>query len=298
MKTIASLRNLRLAGAVAAAALAFAAATPARAQLGYGPGADRGLEVKLRPLGARAFDAASTASPEGRASAGGVGSGKKYDGLVVKHSGVALEARVFAGEKWSEWKKAGVELGTPGKPIGGLALRAAKGTIRYRVAFADVGLSEWVEDGSPVGGSDAALAIEAIDVEYRATAPKDAKVEYRAFLRGSGWGPWVGEGQTAGGTGDTPELLAIQIRSGHDIRYEVSLFARGFLPTAKENQTAGDVSGENRVEGLRIFGGGVPVRYRVKLSKSGWLPWASDGSIAGMPGGYEKIEAFELRVYR
>ncbi len=259
--------------------------------------ADPGLEVKVRALGGD-WKVLPSAGPGRTVALGQSGLGTAIDGIALKATAGALEYQVLVdGAGWQPWKKQGEPAGTTGQKIGGLRIRTVGGYVRYRVSFLGVGYSDWREDGRAFGRTEDPLAIDALEVEYL-SKPKPLDLEYRARFRDTGFTPWVKAGQTAEGKGPNAELVDLQIRSTGDVRYELSVFARGFRTTAKNGQSAGyaeGAEGKDRIDGVRIFGGRVPLRYRLRLERDGWTNWESDGNECGEIMGYQRIQAIEIR---
>ena len=291
------MRLTRVHSAAATAALVLAttfAAPRAQAQLGYG--ADKGLKVKVKALNGDWLGEAGDGSDH--TIAGVIGSDTPIEAFSVTHSRTHIEIDAMSNGHWTGWQKPGQPAGIPGSKMEAVRMRVDLGSIRYRVAFAGIGLSEWAEDGAIAGRPYQGLAIEAIEVQFLYDAKATDRFEYRAYFRGSGPTPWLKPGESAQPTKGVPELMAIEFRAGKGIKSEVAMTALGWLPTVLEGEVAGRPNGKGRVEALRLFGGVSPVQYRVKLEGRGWTAWSFDGEECGALGQSLRIEGIQVDVKR
>ncbi len=251
------------------------------------------VELKVRTLGGE-WQTSSSAS--GKVTGGKAGSGVLLDGLSVAIPGVKTEMLPFIQEMnpSRSWKTDGQPAGIAGKKLEGFRLKVDKGSIRYRGSFAGVGLSDWTQDGAPVGGPGGGIFLEAVEVEYRTVSAADAPVEFRAAFRGQSFTPWLPVGSTAAGKGEKPALTAFEVRSGFHVRYEVCYPSNEWQGTTNEGYVAGYPGGDHNVEAIRIFSESVRVGYRVKLAGRDWSPWCYGGEACGEPGSGLRIEAIQI----
>ncbi len=283
--------------AFALALLAAAALVPARplaAQLGYGP--DKGLRVRVHAWNGDWLAEAGDGSDH--AIGGLIGSDRPIDQITVTHSRAKIEVDAMIEGQWTGWKSGGAPSGKIGSKIEAVRMRVDVGSIRYRVAFTGIGLSDWAEDGAVAGRSFQNLSVESVEVLYRLDAKANDTFEYRAYFRGVAPTPWLQPGDVAETKAAKPELMGLEFRAGKGIRSEVAMTALGWLPTALEGEVAGRPGGRGRVEALRLFGGVSPMQYRVKVEGRGWLPWCFDGEECGAMGQSLRIEAVQVDIKR
>jgi len=238
------------------------------------------LEIRYRKIG---DDWKSVSSSSGKVQAGKPGSGVALDGLAIEIPGVKAEIFPFVeGKTYKRWTIAAQPSGVAGKKLEGFRLKVDKGTVRYRGSFLGVGLSEWAEDGNPLGESDAGLVLESVEVEYTAPTTELPSVEYRAAF-GKELSPWTAVGFPLKGSGAGSPLTALSVRSGGDVRCEVWVTGKGWTPPAVNGEVAG-IPGGPLVQSIRIYSPKVPIAYRVKVRGRGWSDWCYTGEECAIPG--------------
>lgn len=163
------------------------------------------------------------------------------------------------------------------------------------------------------------LSLSLLGVVFMATpaaakADTAAGVNYRAHIQHFGWQIASSNGNTAGTTGKSLRLEALDISltgapAGASISYEAHVQHTGWQNAMKDGATAGTTGKSLRVEALKITLNGMPgysVRYRAHVQQLGWLPWqqTADGGtlasagIAGTTGRSLRVEAVQIELVR
>ena len=97
--------------------------------------------------------------------------------------------------------------------------------------------------------------------------------QYRAYVSGIGWQPYVSSLQTAGTTGQGLSMQSVEIKP-YPGRADYVTFNNGCTCMYA-----------------------VKTYYRVHVAGSGWLPWTGNGSPAGTAGSGRQIEALQIVAY-
>ena len=121
-------------------------------------------------------------------------------------------------------------------------------------------------------------------------------IKYRAHIENIGWQDWKMEGETAGTTGESLRMEAIQISAPFDIWGAAHIENKGWVDYGKiDKETIIGTVGEGlRLECLKLKGN---FKYRVHIQNSGWSTWTvADGTVTlGSVGMALRIEAIEMR---
>jgi len=133
-------------------------------------------------------------------------------------------------------------------------------------------------------------------------------VTYQTHVQNIGWQNWVSDGATAGTTGQSLRVEAININltnplPGMHIVYQTHVQNIGWQAAVQDGATAGTTGQSLRVEAIRILlSGSVPagyhVKYRVHQENIGWGNWVVDSQQAGVTGQSLRLEALEIGVYK
>ena len=129
-------------------------------------------------------------------------------------------------------------------------------------------------------------------------------VSYRAHCQTYGWMSYQKNGASAGTSGESKRMEALQIRlqnapySG-DIVYQTHCQTYGWLSEVKNDAIAGTVGESKRVEAVRIkltgeMANHYDVYYRVHAQTFGWMGWAKNGESAGSAGYSKRLEAIQV----
>ena len=125
-------------------------------------------------------------------------------------------------------------------------------------------------------------------------------LSYQAYVEKIGWMRTVGEGQTAGTTGEGLRMEAIRINlSG--IEYQTHIEGIGWQRWVSDGDVSGTTNRSLRMEAIRIhltgsYANSYDVRYRVHVEGRGWTNWVSNGEIAGTTGQSRRIEAIQIAL--
>ncbi|MGE5341161.1 MAG: hypothetical protein ACM3SY_06730 [Candidatus Omnitrophota bacterium] len=128
-------------------------------------------------------------------------------------------------------------------------------------------------------------------------------VIYRAHVASKGWLNWVSDGQTAGTTGQSRKMEAVEIRLNSKLgpiklQYRANISGKGWLPWVSAGHNIGKTSETIRMEALEIRlvnpPAGYSIKYRAHVAALGWLPWVFDGQTAGTIGQNRRMEAVEI----
>ena len=283
--------------AAAVACLGLGSLSPLEAQdtSGFGYDGPVGLRGRFRTVGGDWQ--AITPNPLGPVRAGQPGAAASLDGFSVKDATAQIEYQVLLAGSWQTWRGQGQAAGTVKKPIEGIKIRAGNGSVRYRVSSRSAGFSDWVEDGEPALAADHG-PVNSVEVEWRPMATKGASLEFRVLFKDHAFTPWLKGGAKAELEKEATDLIGLEIRNGHGVRYEVALDGR-WQPTAIDGELAGDPTGKHRITSFRVFGGASPVRYRMKSKENAeWMPWFSDGDECPEAGSNRPIQAIQIEPDR
>ncbi len=202
-----------------------------------------------------------------------------------------------------------------------------KGCVTYQSHVQDIGWQDSAADGAKSGTTGQSKRMEALRI-YLAN-PKDANgkeiagsIEYRAHVQDIGWQNWVSEGKTAGTTGQSKRLEAVQIRltgelaKQYDVYYRVHSANIGDLGWAKNGETAGSIEYRKAVESvyIKVVKKGsqdAPTQSgrtyldaanigklsnTVSVSGKGWQSAVGNKQTAGTTGQSRQIEALKLSI--
>ena len=134
-------------------------------------------------------------------------------------------------------------------------------------------------------------------------------VEYRTHVQDFGWQATKADGETAGTSGVSKRLEAIEIKLADNESYTGSIEYRthvqdiGWQGYVKDGAMAGTSKQSKRLEAIQIkLTGDIAnyyhVYYRVHAQDYGWLDWACDDQVAGTYGLSKRLEAIEIKLVR
>ena len=137
-----------------------------------------------------------------------------------------------------------------------------------------------------------------IDPTPYLTAPiseKPYKIKYQGHVQGIGWQVWVGDGETAGTTGQNLRLEGLHIDAPFEIKAKAHIQENGWVDYGiiNKNTLIGTEGERKRLEALCFKGN---FKFRVHLENFGWTPWTvADGICTlGTVGQRLKIEGIEI----
>ena len=237
-------------------------------------------------------------------------------------SSVSVAAHV-AGIGWQDAASAPSYAGTVGQ---GRAVQAVRVSLSgpvsdsydvwYRVHAAGYGWLGWAKDGEAAGTEGLGVQAEALQVvlvEKGGDAPSSGapaelsapSLSLRAHVAGIGWQAAVGNGGTAGTTGQARAVEAISAEVSSPVSgglsYSAHVAGIGWQDEASGGALAGTTGQGRAVEcvKMRLTGGlseYYDVWYRAYVQDYGWLGWASDGARAGTTGIGYRLEALQVRI--
>ena len=237
-------------------------------------------------------------------------------------SSVSVAAHV-AGIGWQDAASAPSYAGTVGQ---GRAVQAVRVSLSgpvsdsydvwYRVHAAGYGWLGWAKDGEAAGTEGLGVqaeALQAVLVEKGGDAPSTGdpaelsvpSLSLRAHVSGVGWQPAVGNGGTAGTTGQSRavEAIAAEVSSpvSGGLSYSAHVSGVGWQDEVSGGAVAGTTGQGRAVECVKMRLTGdlseyYDVWYRAYVQDYGWLGWASDGARAGTTGIGYRVEALQVRV--
>ena len=237
-------------------------------------------------------------------------------------SSVSVAAHV-AGIGWQDAASAPSYAGTVGQGRAVQAVRVSlsgpvseRYDVWYRVHAAGYGWLGWAKDGEAAGTEGLGVqaeALQAVLVEKGGDAPSTGdpaelsvpSLSLRAHVSGVGWQPAVGNGGTAGTTGQSRavEAIAAEVSSpvSGGLSYSAHVSGIGWQDEVSDGAVAGTTGQGRAVEcvKMRLTGGlseYYDVWYRAYVQDYGWLGWASDGARAGTTGIGYRVEALQVRV--
>lgn len=259
------------------------------------------------------------------AMAGTTGRGLSLQCLKLKLEGlegsIAYQAHV-AQVGWQGEVSDGAEAGTTGRGLAIEALRirldgaaAETNDVYYRVHSANIGWLGWARNGEPAGSAGFANGIEAIEVKlvpkgtavegYGTLAFKERLVSSEAHVSNIGWRSAVYDGATAGTTGRSLALEAVQVSNASTL-YAGAIVGQGYVQRAGwqeevRNGTVGTTGQSRSLQAVRFrlegaLGEAYDVYYRAHVAQIGWLGWAQNGANAGSVGYDLPIEAVQVML--
>ena len=129
-------------------------------------------------------------------------------------------------------------------------------------------------------------------------------INYSVHCQTYGWMNTVGDGQTAGTTGQTKRLESIKISLGETgysggVQYRTHVQTYGWQGWKQNGQESGTTGQAKRLEAIQIkLTGDVAnyydVYYRTHVQKFGWLGWAKNGESSGSAGYAYRMEGIEI----
>ena len=134
-----------------------------------------------------------------------------------------------------------------------------------------------------------------------ASAQTKPTLTYRAYVQSHGWMSFRAEGQTAGTTGESRRMEALNLRitGGARVRARAHVQGHGWMSIAEGTDiTVGTTGQSRRMEALTLELVNSPygIEYRVHVQGHGWIPWQRNGGTAGTTGESRRIEAVEARI--
>lgn len=122
-------------------------------------------------------------------------------------------------------------------------------------------------------------------------------IRYRGHIERIGWQEWKTNGQTAGTTGESRRLEAIQIDAPFEVRAKAHIQEMGWVDygVINKNTVIGTTGKGKRLECLCLKGN---FKFRVHIEKNGWTPWTNADGVCtlGTVGQKLRIEAIQIEL--
>lgn len=266
-------------------------------------------------------------------TAGTTGQSKHVEALTValdpgkESGGLSIEAHV-QDYGWRAAVGSGQTAGTTGENRRMEAVRikltgsiANNYDIYYRVHAANIGWMAWAKNGENAGTQGYGYAIEAVQIVLQkkgAGAPsanpanatadafrqKPVAVSYRAHVSNIGWQGYVENGATAGTTGRSLSVEALNVTLTNKV-LDGDIQTRAFVADSGwqgwTTDQAGTTGQSKQIEAVRIRLTGAmaekyDVYYRVHSAEVGWLGWAKNGESAGTEGYSYGVQALQVKL--
>ena len=132
-------------------------------------------------------------------------------------------------------------------------------------------------------------------------------VSYRTHVQDEGWQNYVKNGETAGTSGKSLRLEAMNIKLVNNedknlhIKYQVHVEDIGWQNWKTDDEMAGTSGKSLRLEAIRICldtSEDYSIMYRVHVQDEGWQGWKTDGEMAGTSGKSLRLEAIQIKIVK
>ena len=123
---------------------------------------------------------------------------------------------------------------------------------------------------------------------------KLSALSYRAHVQTYGWMVWVTEGQTAGTTGMSKRMEAVQFSESSGITAQAHCQTYGNMQPVPAGQICGTTGQGKRMEAIKL-NANYKIQYRAHLQGTGWTDWVSNGEWCGTKGEGRRMEAIEVK---
>ena len=174
----------------------------------------------------------------------------------------------------------------------------------------NIGWMDPVSSGKVAGTTGRGLNLEALKISLEvdgATSQEQIAnaISVEAHVSNVGWQAAVGNGGTAGTTGQSRavEAIAAEVSSpvSGGLSYSAHVSGVGWQDEVSGGAVAGTTGQGRAVECVKMRLTGdlseyYDVWYRAYVQDYGWLGWASDGARAGTTGIGYRVEALQVRV--
>ncbi len=227
---------------------------------------------------------------------------------------------------WQGWTSSTAGTTGQSKHIEALQIRlsgnmANKYDIYYRVHAANFGWMKWAKNGESAGTEGYGYNLEAVQIKLvkkGSSAPSESganvnyafskapiRINYQAHVQDIGWQATVNNGGTAGTTGKSKRIEALNVSlSNSDYAGGVQIRAHVQDIGWQGWSTSGGTTGKGkRVEAIQVrLTGDVAnyydVYYRVHAQDVGWTTWAKNSASAGTEGYGRRLEAIQIRLVK
>ena len=262
-------------------------------------------------------------------TAGTSGQSKRLEGIKINlmdndlHSGDIQYQTHIQDIGWQDWKSNGDLSGTTNQSKRLEAIRikltgniAEYYDIYYRVHTQNFGWLDWAKNGNSAGTAGYSYRLEAIEIKLitkDGAAPGNTVkpyiqryIKYNTHVQDIGWQDSMYDGETAGTSGQSKRLEAIQINLDNqiyngNIEYSTHIQDIGWQDWKSNGAIAGTSGQSKRLEAIKINLTGemaekYDIYYRVHAQNFGWLDWAKNGAASGTEGYSYRLEAIEIKL--
>ena len=176
---------------------------------------------------------------------------------------------------------------------------ASKYSVFYQTFVFSKGWTPWAKDEEISGSIGGGFPITAIRIML---VPK---ITYRAHIEEEGWMNYVGQGETAGTTGQglRMESFAIELSdySYGNVVYRAHIAEIGWGQNCYNGASAGTTNLSLQAEAFQVELEGTAaekydVLYRAHVAERGWLEWQRNGTMAGTSGEKLQMEAIQTML--
>ncbi|AAK79499.1 uncharacterized protein YjdB [Clostridium acetobutylicum] len=304
------MKNKKIVGFIAAAAVAFGLGLPSNSHFNADTEIGISYQGHVENIGWQA------PKKDGE-EAGTDGKGLRVEALKLNLTNAPAGAHIeYQGHVenigWQDWKTDGQEAGTDGK---GLRVEALKiklknmpgYSIQYRAHVQNVGWQDWVSDGQEAGTDGKGLRVEALEIKIvKVSDNSTVGVSYVGHVQNVGWQEPNENGQISGTEGQGLRVEALKLNlvnapEGAHIKYQGHVENIGWQDPAEDGQETGTDGQGLRVEAIKIALENMPgysVQYRAHVQNVGWQNWVSDGQESGTDGKGLRVEAIEVRIVK
>jgi len=153
----------------------------------------------------------------------------------------------------------------------------------------------------------AAVPVETTALAELAAAPSQPySIEYRAHVANIGWQSWLKDGETAGTSGRSLAVEALNIKLNGtgltgSVEYRLHVSNIGWQNWVKDGALSGTTGRALQSEAVSIrltkeLAIEYDVYYRVHVRDIGWMGWVKNGADAGTVGLALRMEAIEIQL--
>lgn len=242
--------------------------------------------------------------------------------LTDKSYGSIRYSAYVEGSGWMSEVKDGATMGTTGESRQLEALQislvgevAQHYDVYYRVHASGFGWLGWTSNGQKAGSVGYSYQMEAVQVslvQKGASAPSPignafktpGNIAYSTHVSAIGWQGAVADGKTAGTTGKSLAVEALQVNvpeAGYtgEVVYSSHVSGIGWMRDVRNGGLSGTVGRALQMEAFKVSLTGelaqrYDVYYRAHVQGYGWLDWAANGAVAGTTGLGFRLEAVSI----
>ena len=282
------------------------------------------LNLNRKSLGSKSGKTVVLGSEKGKAALGSLAINIENQDLA----GSVCYAGLYEYGGWTQAVADGAQLNAlnNGRALKGVRMQLSgmlshSYDIWYRCCDSKGGWLDWACNGADSGSSVTGSYLIALEIRIlnkgagepgsvgspfvAEVASNSPHVIYQAHSANQGWGNTVSDGDTAGITGESLSLQALNVslsNIGDDSGVEVKAHvANNGWQNWVSSSYAGTVGQNKAIQAvqLRLTGSAAnkyDIYYRVHSARYGWLGWANNGSSAGTTGLGLQAEAIQIKL--